>query len=77
MFMLIKVFDEECEVILEPGTQDQCTQVDQVEYTEQCSTTYTQECITTQEKVCKEPELQLPPVEVIDGYGRPQVHDVL
>ena len=43
----------------------------QVEYTEQCSTVYAQECVTVQEKVCREPELQLPPPT--DNYGVPQV----
>ena len=64
-----EVFDEECEVILEPGSRDQCTTVEQVEYSEQCSTVYTQECVTVQEKVCREPDLQPPG----DGYGVPQV----
>ena len=28
------MFDEECEVILEPGSQQQCTMVDQVKYSD-------------------------------------------
>ena len=67
-----QVFDEECEVILEPGSQEQCTMVEQVEYSEQCSTVYTQECVTVQEKVCSEPEIvEQPPPS--DGYGVPKV----
>ena len=82
-----EVFDEECEVILEPGSQQQCTMVDQVtntvimimmitmvdqvEYAEQCSTVYSQECVTVQEKVCREPEIVQPPPS--DDYGVPKV----
>ena len=69
-----EVFDEECEVILEPGSQEQCTMVEQVEYSEQCSTVYTQECVTVQEKVCSEPEIvEQPPPS--DGYGVPKVRE--
>ena len=50
---------------------DDTDDVMQVEYTEQCSTVYAQECVTVQEKVCREPDLQLPPPA--DNYGAPQV----
>ena len=64
-----EVFDEECEVILEPGTQQQCTQVVETQYEEVCSTVTEQECRTVQQKVCQNVE-QPPP---IDGYGVPLV----
>ena len=58
-------------IIIAMTKNDDIDNVMQVEYTEQCSTTYAQECVTVQEKVCREPDLQLPPPT--DNYGVPQV----
>ena len=62
------MFDEECEVILEPGTQQQCTQVQETQYQEVCTTVTEQECRTVQQKVCQ--NVEPPPT---DSYGVPLV----
>ena len=55
------MYDEECEVILEPATEQQCTQVDQVIsaisilsplYTRGVQVEYSEQCSTVYEQEC-------------------------
>ena len=64
-----EIFDEKCEVIIEQATVEQCTEVEQIEYEEQCTTVNEQQCSTVQEYKCE--QQKSPPAQ--DSYGVPQV----
>ena len=45
--------EESCQVVVDQVWEDQCTQVESLEYTEECEATQAEECTTTSQWVCE------------------------
>ena len=62
-------------MIIEQSVEQQCTEVEQTEYEEQCSTGYEQQCETVQQYQCQADAVAVvaPPT----SYGAPQVSQLL
>ena len=62
--------DEKCEVIIEQTVEEQCTEVEQMEFEEECTTNYEEKCDIVEEYLCDQELLVEAP---ISSYGAPQV----